>query len=108
MTEIAFVLGIPLLGGIVLAFSGGWRQAALINVLFSLAAFVSAVLLTIRVVGEGSFTAFQSHFFVDSFNVVLVALTAFVALTTSLFSRPYMLNEQLHGKLNAGMLRLYH
>ena len=108
MTEIAFVLGIPLIGGVVLAFSGGWRQAALINVLFSLAAFACAVLLTIRVVGEGPITAFQAHFFVDSFNVVLVTLTAFVALTTSLFSRPYMLNEQQHGKVNAGMLRLYH
>src|SRR5690349_1707798 len=108
MTEIAFVLGIPLVGGVVLAFSGGWRQAALINVLFSLAAFACAVLLTIRVVGEGPITAFQAHFFVDSFNVVLVTLTAFVALTTSLFSRPYMLNEQRHGKVTAGMLRLYH
>jgi hydrogenase-4 component F len=108
MTEIALVLGTPLLGGLVLAFSGGWRQAALVNVLFSVAAFVWAALLTVRVVADGPIKAYQSHFFVDSFNVVLVALTAFVAMTTAIFSRPYMLNEQQHGKLNAGMLRLYH
>jgi hydrogenase-4 component F len=108
MSEIAFVLCIPLVGGLVLSFSGGWGQAALINVLFSLLTFVSSVLLTIRVVGEGSIMAFGDLFFVDSFNVFLVALTAFVAFTTAIFGRPYMLNEQRRGKLTANMLRLYH
>jgi len=108
MNEIAFLLGVPLVGGLVLAFSGGWPQAALINVLFSLLTFISAALLTFRVVGEGSITAFGDLFFVDSFNVFLVALTAFVALNTAIFGRPYMLNERRHGKLTAPMLRLYH
>ncbi len=108
MNEIAFLLCIPLAGGLVLSFSGGWAQAALVNVLFSLLTFISAALLTFRVVGEGSITAFGDLFFVDSFNVFLVALTAFVAFTTAIFGRPYMLNEQQRGKLTAGMLRLYH
>ena len=108
MNEIAFLLCAPLLGGLVLAFSGGWARAALINVLFSLMAFVASILLTMRVVGEGAFTAFDELFFVDPFNVFLVALTAFVAFTTAIFSRPYMLNEQLRGKLTARMLCLYH
>ena len=47
-------------------------------------------------------------FFIDSFNVFLVALTAFVAFTTALFSRPYMRIEKEHGKLNDKRLRLYH
>jgi hydrogenase-4 component F len=108
VNEIAFLLCAPLLGGLVLAFSGGWARAALINVLFSLMAFVASILLTVRVVGEGAFTAFDELFFVDPFNVFLVALTAFVAFTTAIFSRPYMLNEQLRGKLTARMLCLYH
>ena len=108
MNEIAFLLGVPLVGGLVLAFSGGWAQAALINVLFSLLTFISAALLTFRVVGEGSITAYGDLFFVDSFNVFLVALTAFVALNTAIFGRPYMLNEQRRGMLTAPMLRLYH
>ena len=53
------------------------------------------------IVGEG-------WFFIDSFNVFLVALTAFVAFTTALFSRPYMRIEKEHGKLNDKRLRLYH
>jgi hydrogenase-4 component F len=47
-------------------------------------------------------------FSIDSFNVFLVALTAFVAFTTALFSRPYMRIEEEHGRLTAGRLRLYH
>src|SRR5881396_991503 len=47
-------------------------------------------------------------FFVDPFNVFLVALTAFVGFTTSLFSRPYMRIERAHGRLSTGRLRLYH
>ncbi|HKU69551.1 MAG TPA: hydrogenase 4 subunit F, partial [Burkholderiales bacterium] len=108
MNEIALLLGTPLLGGLVLALLGNRPQAALLNVGFSLVAFAAAVLLTTRVIAEGPITAYSELFFVDPFNVFLVALTAFVALTTAIFSRPYMLNEQQHGKVTAGMLRLYH
>src|SRR5439155_2947275 len=48
------------------------------------------------------------QFFVDPFNVFLVALTAFVGLTTSVFSRPYMRVERDHGKMTPGRMRLYH
>jgi hydrogenase-4 component F len=108
MSEITLLLGTPLFGGVVLALFGGRRPAALLNVLFSLVAFLASVLLAARVVAEGPITAYSENFFVDPFNVFLVALTAFVAFTTAIFSRPYMLNEQQHGKLTAGMLRLYH
>src|SRR3989338_1472965 len=108
MNEILFVLGVPLFGGLVLAFTGGRPGAAVLNVVFSLLTFAGGALLTLRVVGEGPILAYHEMFFVDSFNVFLVALTAFVSFTTALFSRPYMLNEHHHGKLSTGMLRLYH
>ncbi|RPJ46536.1 MAG: hydrogenase 4 subunit F, partial [Betaproteobacteria bacterium] len=108
MNEILFVLGVPLVGGLVLAFSGGRPGAAALNTVFSLFTFIAGVLLALRVVGEGPILAFSEMFFVDSFNVFLVALTAFVSFTTALFSRPYMMNEHHHGKLSVGMLRLYH
>ena len=50
----------------------------------------------------------DEQFFVDSLNVFLVALTAFVSMTTSLFSRPYMRIEHAHGKLSDNRLRLFH
>jgi hydrogenase-4 component F len=57
---------------------------------------------------EGSLLAGREQFFVDPFNVFLVALTTFVGWTTSMFSRPYMRIEEEHGRLNAVRLRLYH
>ena len=108
MTEILFVLGIPLLGSGVLGVCGGRRHAAIVNVLFSLGTLCAAAALTVRVVEQGPLLAADELFFVDSFNVFLVALTALVAFTTALFSRPYMLNELAHARVTARMLQLYH
>jgi len=108
MSEIAATLGSPLVGALLLAFYGDRAHASRLNVLASAVTFVSAAMLAARVVGEGALFAYNKAFFVDSFNVFLVALTAFVALTTALFSRPYMLNEQIHGRVTARRLRLYH
>jgi hydrogenase-4 component F len=88
VTEILFLLGLPLAGCVVLLIFGAHPRAAVLNVAFSLAAFVAAGFLTARVVEVGSLLAADELFFVDSFNVFLVALTAFVAFTTALFSRP--------------------
>jgi hydrogenase-4 component F len=106
--EILWVLGLPLTGGALLALFGHRRWAPELNSAFSLATFVAAVLLVARVVASGAMTVFDEQFFVDSFNVFLVALTAFVAFTTALFSRPYMRIEQEHGRLTPKRVRLYH
>jgi hydrogenase-4 component F len=106
--EILLVLGFPLAGSVALAVCGAHPRASLVNVAFSFAAFVASALLTARIVSEGPLVAVDELFFVDSFNVFLVALTAFVAFTTALFSRPYMMNERTHGRLTAPMMRLYH
>jgi hydrogenase-4 component F len=106
--EVALVLGVPLLGGILLALTGHKRWAPELNSLMSLATLAAAALLTVRVIDDGPITAMGEQFFVDPFNVFLVALTAFVGFTTALFSRPYMRVEQHHGRLNSSRLRLYH
>ena len=106
--EIFLILGIPLFGGLMLAVFGTRRYAAELNSLMSFCTFAAAAVLTTRVISTGSFTAWDEQFFVDAFNVFLVALTAFVGFTTSLFSRPYMRIEHHHGKLTLNMLRLYY
>jgi hydrogenase-4 component F len=106
--EILAVLGIPLAGGVLLALVGHRRVAAELNVALSIATFAAAAALTVRVVRDGPLFAFGEQFFVDSLNVFLVALTAFVSMSTSMFSRPYMRIEQDHGKLTGARLRLYH
>lgn len=98
----------PLLGGLLLALFGSHKWAAELNSLMSFVTFISSVILTMSIIGSGPQVAFSEQFFIDQFNVFLVALTAFVAFTTSLFSRPYMRIEQHHGKLTTPMLHLYY
>ena len=106
--EIALVLGIPLFGGALLALFGHKRFAPELNAAMSLATFVAAGFLTVKIIADGPMTAMEEQFFVDPFNVFLVALTAFVAFTTALFSRPYMRIEEHHGRVTPARLRLYH
>jgi hydrogenase-4 component F len=105
---ILIVLGLPLLGALLLAIFGERRAAAELNIGISFATMGAVAVLVLQVLRNGSLLAFHEQFFVDSFNVFLVALTAFVGFTTSLFSRPYMRIEQERGRLNQRRLRLYH
>jgi hydrogenase-4 component F len=103
-----FVLGIPLVGSVVLAFTGHRGFARDVNAGFSFATFAAACALTARVVSSGPLVAGDEEFFIDPLNVFLVTLTAFVGLTTAIFSRPYMRIEQDHGKMTPARMRLYH
>ena len=106
--EFVVLLATPIAGALLLAVWGDRRRAAEINIGLSAGTFVAAAALTIRVIGEGNLVAGGEQFFLDPFNVFLVALTAFVGLTTAIFSRPYMRVEIEHGRLSARRLRLYH
>jgi hydrogenase-4 component F len=102
------VLGIPLLAGGCLAWVGQRQFAPELNVAFSFLTFVAAMVLAAQTVAHGPSFALGKLFFIDPLNVYLIALTAFVGWTTSLFSRPYMRIERDRGKMNAARMRLYH
>ena len=106
--EFVLLIGTPLAGAMVLGLFGSRRWAAEANAAFSFGTFLAAGALTARVVGSGNLLVGREQFFIDPFNVFLVTLTAFVGLTTSLFSRPYMRIETEHGRVTPGRLRLYH
>ncbi|MGZ6130708.1 MAG: hydrogenase 4 subunit F [Myxococcaceae bacterium] len=106
--ELLLVLGVPLLGAVVLALIGSRRHAAEVNALMSLGTLVAAAMLVLRVIRHGPMLLWHEQFFIDPFNVFLVALTAFVGFTTALFSRPYMRIEEHKGRLTPQRLRLYH
>ena len=106
--EILVLLSTPLLGAVVLALYGARRWGPDVNVAFSTVTFLAACALTARVIASGPLLLAREQFLVDAFNVFLVTLTAFVGLTTAVFSRPYMRIEVDHGRLNAAQLRLYH
>ncbi|MFO1198487.1 MAG: hydrogenase 4 subunit F [Burkholderiaceae bacterium] len=108
MIALLALLVSPLAGAIVLALVGHRDAARDVNVGFSAATFAAACALTAQVVADGPVFAWEREFFIDALNVFLVTLTAFVALTTSIFSRPYMRIERDRGKMNGARLRLYH
>jgi hydrogenase-4 component F len=108
VSALFFVLGIPLAGSVVLAFTGHRDFARNVNVAFSLATFMAACALTAQVVADGPVFVWDKQFFIDPLNVFLVTLTAFVGLTTAIFSRPYMRVEQDRGKMTPPRMRLYH
>ena len=94
----AVLLGTPLLGALLLGLLGAKRWAPTLNVVFSALTFLAACVLTSRVITHGNLVVMREQFFIDAFNVFLVTLTAFVGLTTSIFSRPYMRIEAEHGR----------
>lgn len=108
MQALYFVLGFPLAGGAVLAFTGHRDYARNLNVAFSLATFVAACFLTAQIIADGPTLVWDKQFFIDPLNVFLVTLTTFVGLTTAIFSRPYMRVEQDRGKMTPPRMRLYH
>ena len=92
----------------VLALTGHRDSAREVNVAFSLGTFVATCVLTVGVISDGPLFAWSREFYIDPLNVFLVTLTAFVALTTAIFSRPYMRVERDHGKMTPNRMRLYH
>ena len=108
MGALSFVLAIPLAGGITLALFGHRDRAMELNVAFSTGTFLAACALTADVIAGGPQFVWQREFFIDALNVFLVTLTAFVGLTTAIFSRPYMRIERDRGKMTPPRLRLYH
>lgn len=108
MNALYFTLGIPLFGTLFMAAVPRCRIAGWVNVLLTCATTTASVLLAMQVFHEGPLLSPGKYFHIDAFNVYLLVLTAFVATTTAIFSRPYMEHEFHKGRVNRGRLRLYH
>ncbi|MGC8808128.1 MAG: hydrogenase 4 subunit F [Thiomonas sp.] len=108
MPALLATLLLPLMGGGLLALLGHRWFAPWINIAASAATFAAACALTALVIADGPMQLLAAQFFLDPFNVFLVALTTFVGLTTAIFSAPYMRIEQDRGRLTPARLRLYH
>ena len=102
------VLAIPLIASVLLALMGHKPWAYLLNAGMTLLTFIDSLLLAKKVLESGPILVFRETFYVDSFNIFLISLTAFVGLTTAIFSGPYMKIEEKKGKVTPKILRLYH
>ena len=101
-----FVLLIPLAGIIFFAIANSKMDMGKINVYFNAICLLATLWLAINVLNQGTILSTSKAFLVDSFNVYLIVLTAFIGLTTSIFSAPYMAHEKEIGKLTDRRLKL--
>ncbi len=108
MSALLLTLAIPLLASILLAVLGHRPWAGHLNIWASVLALAASLWLAFIILQQGTLGFFSGQFHVDSFNVYLIVLTAFIGATTALFSRPYMAKEELRGRLSSKRLRLYH
>ena len=102
MNAVSVILGIPAGAAIILALVAGYKLAARLNVI---AAFATLAASLVPFFERPATTPF---ILIDDFNIYLVALTAFVGFTTSLFSARYVLHEVAIGRLLQRYLRFYH
>jgi len=102
------VLLIPCAGIVFFAFAGHAQASGRMNVRFNAVTLLATIWLAFNVLNNGTLISGSQAFIVDSFNVYLIVLTAFIGLTTAIFSGPYMAHEQQLGKLSERRLRLYY
>jgi hydrogenase-4 component F len=97
------ILFIPLAAAALLALLPAYRLTARLNVLAAFLTLISALsLFFVERPAPGS------YLLVDDLNIVFIALTAFVAFTTSVFSASYIAHELETGRLTPTYLRFYH
>jgi len=108
MIAVYLLLGIPLAGMPLLALRGDRPEAGRLNSRLNGLALLASIWLAIDVLISGPELSTGQLLYIDSYNVYLVVLTAFVGLTTSLFSGPYMEHEREIGRVTARRLRLYY
>lgn len=102
------VLLIPFIGIVFFAFAGHKQETGKLNVRFNAVTLAATVWLAINVLHDGTLLSAGKAFIIDSFNVYLIVLTAFIGLTTAIFSAPYMEHEKQLGKLSESRLKLYY
>lgn len=108
MNTLALTLLLPFTGTLVLALLPHGKVAGWLNILFTILTTLASFMLAREVFQHGAQLSAGKFFYVDAFNVYLLLLTAFVATTTAIFSRPYMSHELQQGRVNNARMRLYH
>ena len=106
--SLLILLIVPVFAALALAFIGDRKYAPEVNILGSAATFVTSIVLALEVYEQGPILAGDNFFFVDAFSVYLTVLTAFVSMTTAIFSRRYMRREREHGTIGSKRIRFYH
>ncbi|MDD2759204.1 MAG: hydrogenase 4 subunit F [Methylomonas sp.] len=102
------VLLIPAIGIVFFALNGHTQNCGRLNTRFNALTLAATVWLALNVLNNGTLLSAGKALIVDSFNVYLIVLTAFIGLTTAIFSGPYMEHEKQRGKLTEKRLKVYY
>lgn len=108
MIAVYLLLILSVLGIAFFAFTGHHDNIGKLNTRINAVSLGITIWLAITLFQHGTILSGGKAFLIDSFNVYLIVLTAFVGFTTSLFSAPYMAHEIELGKLTEGRLKLYY
>ena len=106
MTALWVAVFSPLVGALLLSALRSAPVSGWLNLGFCLSSLAGSLALAVDIFRVGELTGRGFH--VDAFNVYLVVLTAFVGLTTAIFSRPYMRHVCEEGRCTRRRMRLYH
>jgi len=106
MTTILLPLLTPLAGIFVLIFIRSVAIAGWVNLVVSIVTFLASLSLALHIFKVGPWASEMLH--VDALNVYLILLTAFIGMSTSIFSRPYMTYVCDQGMTTPAGMRLYH
>jgi hydrogenase-4 component F len=99
---VGLILVIPAATAAVLALLPDYRLSARLNVASTFLTLIAALSLLFDKPPPGD------YFNIDELNIVFIVLTAFIALTTSIFSASYIGHELAIGRFAPGHLRFYH
>ena len=102
MNPLFFILGIPVVSALLFVVIPSYKLASKLNIVAALATFIATL---VPFVHRPETTQF---FLIDDFNIYLLALTAFVTFTTSIFSSRYIIHEIEIGRLQSHFVRFYH
>ena len=99
---VVLILALPAAAAALLALTPDYRLSARLNVLSCLLTLLAALTLLFEKPAPGPYLN------VDDLNIVFIVLTAFVGLTTSIFSASYIAHELEIGRFAPIHLRFYH
>jgi hydrogenase-4 component F len=102
MNPLVFILGIPVVSALLFVLLPSYKLASKLNILATFATFLATL------VPFFNRPETTQLFLIDDFNIYLLALTAFVTFTTSIFSARYIIHEIEIGRLQPHFVRFYH
>jgi len=108
MNALTFLLSVPLSGALLLIFITQPRRAAWLNNFISFITLIASLWLAVEIFKNGAQLSENKQFYIDALNIYLIVLTALIATTTAIFSRPYMCYELKFGRVKEQHLRFYH